>query len=40
MAEGFVRQQNFGLHREGARDRHALAHAAGQFVRIGVGELA
>ena len=29
-----------GCDREGARDRHALAHAAGQFVRIGIGELA
>ncbi len=40
MAEGLVGQQDIGLHREGARDRHALAHAAGQFVRIGIGELA
>jgi hypothetical protein len=40
MAEGFVGQQNVGLHRKGPRNRHALAHAAGQLVRIGVGEIA
>ena len=40
MAEGFVRQHDVGLHGEGARDRHALAHAAGQFVRKSVGEAA
>ena len=39
MTEGFVRQQDVRLHRESARDCHALAHAAGQFVRIGIGEL-
>ena len=40
MAEGLVGQHDVGLDREGARDRHALAHAAGQLVRKGVGELA
>ena len=39
MPEGLVGQQDVGLHHEGPRDRHALAHAAGQFVRIGVGEI-
>ncbi len=39
MAEGLVGEQDLRLHRKRARDRHALAHAAGQFVRIGIGEL-
>ena len=39
MPERFVRQQDVRLHRESARDCHALAHAARQFVRIGIGEL-
>ena len=30
--EGFVHQQDFRLHREGARDGDALAHAAGKLV--------
>ena len=30
--EGFVHQQHFGLHGEGARDGDALAHAAGELV--------
>jgi len=29
MAEGLVGQQNVGLHHESARNRDALAHAAG-----------
>ena len=40
MAEGFVGQHDVGLHREGAGDGDALAHAAGQFVRKGIGEAA
>src|SRR6478672_2196412 len=39
MPKGFVRQQDVGLHHKCARDSHALTHAAGQFVRISVGEL-
>ena len=38
--EGFVHQQDVGLHRHAAGDRDALLHAAGQRVRIDVGESA
>ena len=38
--EGLVHQQDVGLHRHGARNGDALLHAAGQRVRIGIGELA
>ena len=37
--ERFVHQQDVGLHRHAARNRHPLLHAARQRVRIGVGEL-
>ena len=40
MAEGLVGQQYVGLYHKGARDRHALAHAAGQFMRECIGETA
>ena len=36
--EGLVHQQHARLHDQRARDRHALLHAAGQGVGIGVGE--
>ena len=36
--EGLVHQQHARLHGQRARDRHALLHAAGQGVGIGVGE--
>ena len=35
-AERFVEQQNFGMIDQGAGQRHALGHAAGEMVRIGV----
>ena len=38
--ERLVHQQDRGLHRHRARDGDALLHAAGQRVRIAVGELA
>jgi antibiotic biosynthesis monooxygenase (ABM) superfamily enzyme len=31
-------EQNVGLHDEGARDRRALVHAAGELVRVGADE--
>jgi hypothetical protein len=36
--EGLVHQQDVRLHGQRAGDRHARLHAAGQRVRIGVGE--
>src|SRR5262249_55524443 len=36
--ERLVHQQNFRIVGKGARDRHALAHAAGKLVRIILGE--
>ena len=38
--EGLVHQQDLGLGRERPGQRHALLHAAGQLVRVGVGEAA
>src|SRR3974390_1255513 len=40
MAEGFISKQDVRLYPERARNGHALAHAAGQFVRIGIGKVA
>ena len=40
MTEGLIREKNIGLDCKGARNRHALAHAAGQFVRVGIREIA
>jgi hypothetical protein len=37
--EGLVHQQHARLHRQRARDGHALLHAAGELVRMHVGEL-
>jgi hypothetical protein len=37
--EGLVHQQDVGLHGQRARDGDALLHAAGEHVRVGVGEL-
>ena len=37
--ERLVHQQYIRLHRHAARDRHALLHAAGQRMRIAVGEV-
>ena len=34
-AEGLVHQKNVGMHHHGAGEADALAHAAGQFARIG-----
>ncbi len=38
MAEGLVRQQNGGIAGQRPSQSDALAHAAGQFVRVGVFE--
>src|SRR5215470_344593 len=40
MPEGLIREQNVGLHCKGTRDRNALPHAAGQFMWVGIGEIA
>src|SRR5262249_9096975 len=40
MPESFIRKKNVGLHCKGARDRNALPHAAGQFMWVGIGEIA
>src|SRR4029077_637654 len=40
VAESFVGQQNVRSDRKGARDGDTLSHASGQFVRIGIRELA
>ena len=37
-AEGLVQQQHAGLHGQGARERDALALAAGELRRVAVGE--
>ena len=38
-AEGFVHQKQAGIHGVGTGDGHALLHAAGQLLGIGIGEL-
>ncbi len=38
--ERFVQQQHRGIDGEGARQRRALAHAAGQLMRVALGEFA
>src|SRR6185369_17285178 len=40
MAEGLIRKQNVRPDSECTGNRHALAHPAGQFVRVGIGEIA
>src|SRR5215471_12353645 len=40
MAERFVREEDVRLDGKGAGNSNALAHAAGQFVRVSIGEIA